>query len=490
MQQIRQQRAGGSLAMAGVLVVLSGAGLVGQDAKKWGRLTEVQVSKQAEATAVAAKVTGEIDIRHGRLENPARIFIDFAETTPAIPGQRGMVTIAAGTKLLKQVRVAENQKGLTRLVFDLATDEVDYQTIAEREAHRLVVVLRPRGAKGKLKNPLREAAPPPVVSKVRPPVLIQGPMMRATPIPDPPVLRAAVSLPRAEAGQMPYRVSGYVLRDFIAMPPVLPKPGEQRLEARKPEVAAVAARSMAAGRQSLTRVLGLKIGKVVIDPGHGGHDVGSSGPTGLLEKDVTLDIAKRLASLVEESLGSEVVLTRTEDVYISPEQRTALANLHKADLFISIHVNSSRTRTATGVETYYLNFTASPEALEVAARENASSQQSISDLSDLVKKITLKDKLDESREFAAKVQTALFAGSTRAGNRTKDRGVRKAPFIVLIGARMPSILTEVGFLSNAREEGLLKKPEYRQKIAEALLKGVQQYTDGLSHFSVAQTVGN
>lgn len=309
-------------------------------------------------------------------------------------------------------------------------------------------------------------------------------------MPEPPRLFLSARLPAPDPNELPYRVSGYVLRDFIATPPSLPRPAEPKLERRTPEATAVAAKRTTNGRQSLTRALGLKIGKVVIDPGHGGHDVGTIGATGLLEKDVTLDIAKRLGSLVEEKLGSQVVLTRTDDVYLSLEQRTALANLHKADLFISIHANSSPSKAATGIETYYLNFTSSPEAMEVAARENASSQRSVSELSDLIKKIALQDKIDESREFAAKVQSALFQGITRAGNRTRDRGVRKAPFIVLIGAQMPSILTEVGFLSNTREEGLLKKPDYRQKIAESLLRGILQYTNSLSHFDVAQTFGN
>ena len=241
-----------------------------------------------------------------------------------------------------------------------------------------------------------------------------------------------------------------------------------------------------AGDQSLTRVLGLKIGKVVIDPGHGGHDVGCSGAAGAVEKDITLDIAKRLAILLEEKLGSEVVLTRTDDTYVSLEQRTVIANQSRADLFISIHANSSTLKTVTGLETYYLNFTASPEALEVAARENASSERTVADLGSLIKKIALKDKLDESREFAGKVQSSLFIGSTKAGNRTNNRGVRKAPFIVLIGAEMPSVLTEIGFLSNPKEEVLLKRPEYRQKIAESLYRGVAQYSGTLSHFNVAQ----
>src|SRR5262249_39073728 len=157
--------------------------------------------------------------------------------------------------------------------------------------------------------------------------------------------------------------------------------------------------------------------------------------------------------------------------FIPLEGRTAIANEKKADLFLSIHANSSPYPKITGVETYYLNFTDSKEALDVASRENASSQKSIFELQDLIHKITLHEKLDESREFAGRMQTALYAFSARSFPGQKNRGVKKAPFVVLIGAQMPSVLAEVGFISNPREEQLPKKPDYRQKLAESLYKG-------------------
>jgi N-acetylmuramoyl-L-alanine amidase len=305
-------------------------------------------------------------------------------------------------------------------------------------------------------------------------------------LPDPPLLLAPYRLPKAEAASLPYRVAGFVFRDFRATRPPATPVARQAAQASGASAALAATSS---GKRSLTRVLGLKIGRVVIDPGHGGHDTGSISRSGVAEKDLTLDVAKRLGALITENLGSEVVYTRSDDSYVSLEERGAIANRSRADLFISIHANSSHHATATGVETYYLNFTSSPEALEVAARENAVSERSVNELGDLIKKIALKDKIDESREFAAKVQVALYNGASKAGNRTRDRGVRKAPFVVLIGASMPSILTEIGFLSNAKEESLLKKPEYRQKIAEALFRGVSQYTNTLSHFNLAQMAG-
>ena len=248
------------------------------------------------------------------------------------------------------------------------------------------------------------------------------------------------------------------------------------------------ARPTAAGDRSLTRALGLKIGKIVIDAGHGGHDTGTIGPNGLQEKDVVLDVAKRLGRLLETRLGAEVIYTRRDDTFIPLETRTAIANRERADLFISIHANSSRDADARGVETYYLNFTSSPEALEVAARENAVSEKSIHELQDLVKKIALKDKIDESREFAGDVQESLYGGLALNNAGVRNRGTKKAPFIVLIGANMPSILAEISFVSNPTDERKLETSEHRQRIAESLYRGVSKYVNGLSGVKVASKI--
>jgi N-acetylmuramoyl-L-alanine amidase len=245
------------------------------------------------------------------------------------------------------------------------------------------------------------------------------------------------------------------------------------------------AKPTASGDRSLIRALGLKIGKIVIDPGHGGHDTGTIGPGGLEEKDLVLDVGRRLGKLLETRLGAEVVYTRKDDTFIPLETRTAVANQARADLFVSIHANSSRDPGARGVETYYLNFTSSPAALEVAARENAVSEKSIYELQDLVKKIALKEKIEESREFAGDVQQSLHSGLAVKSPAIRDRGVKKAPFIVLIGANMPSILAEVSFVSNPTDEHRLATGEYRQRIAESLYRGIAHYVNGLSGVKVA-----
>ena len=240
-----------------------------------------------------------------------------------------------------------------------------------------------------------------------------------------------------------------------------------------------------AGERSLTRALGLKIGRIVVDAGHGGHDTGTIGPNGLLEKDLVLDVALRLGRLLETRLGADVIYTRDDDTFIPLETRTAVANEHQADLFISVHANSSPDTTARGVETYYLNFTSNPDALEVAARENAVSEKSVFELQDLVKKITLKEKIEESRELASDVQQSLYIGLAGKHSTLRDRGVKKAPFVVLIGANMPSILAEISFVSNPTDAAKLETPEYREKIADSLYKGIAKYAGGLSGVKVA-----
>ena len=247
-----------------------------------------------------------------------------------------------------------------------------------------------------------------------------------------------------------------------------------------PATPARAAVKTAEGETSLVRALGLKIHRIVIDAGHGGHDSGTIGAGGMEEKEVVLDVALRVGRLLHERLGAEVIYTRSDDTFIPLETRTAIANKAQADLFLSIHANSSPDASARGVETYYLNFTAQPDALEVAARENAVSGQSIHQLSDLVKKITLKDKLAESREFATDVEESLYGGLARGNEGLKNRGVKKAPFVVLIGANMPSVLAEISFITNPKDAAQLRETDYRQRLAESLYRGVARYASGLS----------
>jgi N-acetylmuramoyl-L-alanine amidase len=403
-----------------------------------------------EVTRIAVEVSGEFEFRTDRLHNPERIYFDILNSRPRLDARRAY-SQTLDDKLVLKVRAAENTLSITRIVLDLAT-EVQVSTSQLTNPDRLIIELRPSTGAPTLPTAVPLSLPP-------------------TPIPA--ILKAdvpAAPLPRAPAPP-PVRVD----------PPVSTTASRAaKTEALVVETATAAKRT-STGNTSLVRALGLKIGRVVIDPGHGGHDQGTEGPKGLLEKDLVLDIAMRVGKLIESRMGAEVIYTRTDDTFIPLEARTALANEKKADLFLSIHANNSPLPRIAGVETYYRNMTTSKDALDVAARENATATRSIADLEDLLHKVMMGDKVEESKEFAARVQQALYAFSARNFPGTKDRGVKKAPFVVLAGAKSPSVLVEIGFLSNAKEEALLKKTDYRQKLAEALFRGVSRYGESLSH---------
>ncbi|MGD0873088.1 MAG: N-acetylmuramoyl-L-alanine amidase [Bryobacteraceae bacterium] len=446
-----------------------------------------------DATRVAIEVSGSFEFRTDRLHNPERVYYDILNSIPRIKGRR-LYSEAVDDKLLLRIRIAETAKGVTRVVLDLG-DNVEPTSSTLTNPNRLIVELRhapgstPTSAPTLIAAPTETSAaasPAPLASA--PPIAIQSPpstvkpvasLVPATPGPTPPATTPPAAKPSAAT---PSPATLPAAKPPAAKPPVTAPPAAAPMG---PEEIASAARHTSSGQNSLIRALGLKINRVVIDPGHGGHDNGTEGPKGLLEKDLVLDVSQRLGRLIEDRMAAEVIYTRTDDTFVPLEGRTALANEKKADLFLSIHANSSSISKIAGVETFYLNITGTRDALDLAARENASAQTSIFELQDIIKKITLHDKSEESLEFAKRIQAALFSFSAKNIPASKDRGVKSAPFIVLIGANMPSVLAEIGFLSNPREEALLKKSDYRDKLAEALYKGIERYATGLSHFQVA-----
>jgi N-acetylmuramoyl-L-alanine amidase len=439
------------------------------------KVTTVRFWSLGDTTRIAIEVSKEFEFKSDRLAFPDRLFFDILGAKPAL-GIKGMSTIPVGDSLVKQIRIAETQRGTTRVVIDLQSG-AEFTASQLSSPDRLMVELRNADTTS------------PSLSRATTGGRTMRDAQKAAPAPDMVAEQIQIEPPPPLKPSAESRVPAMVLQPkpvtVARVEPVdLPQVTPRATTPRETGAPAAARRGTVADR-SLTRVLGLKLGRVVIDPGHGGHDVGTAGPGGLYEKDLVLDVAQRLGALIERRLNSEVVYTRSDDTFIPLQERTAIANQHKADLFLSIHANSSPVSSASGIESYYLNFTTSKSALEVAARENAGSDRSIYDLKDLVQQITLKDKVEESREFAAKVQNSMMSLASRTNAASKDRGVRKAPFVVLIGASMPSVLVEIGFLSNPKDEAMMKKPEYRQKIAEALYKGLSQYANGLSHFQVA-----
>lgn len=564
--------------------IIAAASLIASGARPEA-VTAVRFWSQGDATRVAVEVTGPFDFKYDHLDNPYRVFFDIPGAHPDL-GRKGMNVIRVNDRLVRQIRVAETQRGVTRVVLDLTeqatvttsklenpdrliievsavearrsktstvepgrrdgsrdglsaaardaerqtapreserkadlTDQAASRKSAGRESQIIPVEEKSTAIRQDAPAALAETAPAPRV--FQPPYMPKGPRERWRFEPvvlDPPPLERASAWqttimpndPLALMSMQPLRVPGppmvmakvtrpaplavgapVLVAERVVATPRETLPRESTVRATPPDAGRIGlpAKTPAARDESMIRALGLKVGRIVIDAGHGGHDTGSIGPGGLLEKDLVLDVALRLGALIQQRLGYEVIYTRTDDTFIPLEERTAIANEKHADLFLSIHANSSMYKTVAGVETYYLNFTTSKAALDVAARENATSNKTVFELRDLLQKIALKDKVDESREFALRIQNAMYAMSAKSSSRARDRGVRKAPFVVLIGASMPSVLAEIGFISNPHDEAMMRRSEYRQKIAEALFKGVGSYAATLSHYQVAETRG-
>jgi N-acetylmuramoyl-L-alanine amidase len=495
------------------------------------RVTGIRHWSTPDYTRVAIDVESDVKFSSQRIATPARIFFDLSGTKLASTLVGKSFDVDDG--FLKKVRVAQFAPGRTRVVLEV-DNLSDYDAFLLPNPYRLIIDIHGKNGRAKHKEAGETSLPeearvvaPKLAGEAGSNSLATKSTDLAPAAPQTAVVKRVVDadddddadVPASESAKQNVRVVKKELvtsRNVVASKKVIDNDLESQsdgLDSGAPDAVRGKAvgsrhrgttRTLASGRagsasdldireakptasgdRSLIRALGLKIGKIVIDPGHGGHDTGTIGPNGLEEKDLVLEVSRRLGKLLETRLGAEVVYTRKDDTFIPLETRTAIANQARADLFVSIHANSSHDPDARGVETYYLNFTSSPEALEVAARENAVSEKSIYELQDLVKKIALKEKIEESREFAGDVQASLHSGLAVKSPAIRDRGVKKAPFIVLIGANMPSILAEISFVSNPTDEHRLATSEYRERIAESLYRGIAKYVNGLSGVKVA-----
>jgi N-acetylmuramoyl-L-alanine amidase len=422
-------------------------------------LKHIQRTVLPESVRVTVELDREVPYHEERISGPDRVFFDLkgAELAPGLMDR----TLTFTDDIVRQIRTGRHPDSTVRVVLDLA-GVARYSVFTLYNPFRLVIdcerpVSATVAASGPAAlpasapaahSPVSDAAAPPAPS-VRPP----APDAAGAPISP---VRSPVESSGSERAEPP---------PAVAPPPILPS-------------APTVPSSNAAGGFSLARQLGLGVSRIVIDPGHGGHDPGAMVP-GLREADLTLDVALRLEKLLQKEPGVEVVLTRRSDVYVPLEERTAIANREDADLFLSIHANASRNTAARGVETYFLSFASSPDAEAVAARENSSSGSAMRNLPDIIKAIALNTKLDESRDLAATVQEALVTRLRRSNQQLRNLGVKKAPFVVLIGANMPSVLAEMAFLTNRQEAQLLKTVAYKQRIAEALLEAVLKYRQSL-----------
>jgi N-acetylmuramoyl-L-alanine amidase len=418
-------------------------------------LSEIHRALLPDGVRVTLDLESEVAYRQVEVDGPRRVFFDLkgVKTSTALQD----ATLKYDEDVVKEIRLGRHPQNTVRVVLDLTGADA-YSVYSLYNPYRLVVDVRRPAAVPSPPPPLVASLPatPPVKSVVAPPGRAVGASALKTPVPPPRLKDVEVD---DEKAALPSRPSGMAR----VVPPAPPSANSN-------------------GKFSISRQLGLSVSRVVIDAGHGGHDPGAQG-NGVNEAELTLDVALRLQKLLDKQAGMEVVMTRDSDTFIPLQERTAIANREGADLFLSIHANASRNAQARGVETYFLNFATNREAEAVAARENAGSGQTMHNLPDIVKAIALNNKINESRDFADIVQKSMMRRLSPRSKQIRDLGVKQAPFVVLIGAGMPSVLAEISFLTNKQEGSLLKTAAYRQQIAQALFEAVVSYQQDLKRMN-------
>ena len=411
-------------------------------------LKDIHRTLMPDGVRITIDLDREVAYHQEEVDNPKRVFFDL-KGVKAAPSLQD-TALKFDDDVVREIRLGRHPQNTTRVVLDLQGVDA-YNVYPLYGPYRLVIDFK-RSATAKATG----AVPPPLVASLPapPPPTESNPAPLAATTPPP--------APKAESK------------------PSTPKTNPATTLPSKPAagIAVAPPATNSNGKFSLSRQLGLGVSRIVIDAGHGGHDPGAHG-NGINESELTLDIALRLQKLLQKQPGVDVVMTRDSDVFIPLQERTAIANREGADLFLSIHANASRSPAARGIETYFLNFATNPEAEAVAARENAGSAQTMHNLPDIVKAIALNNKINESRDFAETVQKSMVRRLKTRNKTLRDLGVKQAPFVVLIGAGMPSVLAEMSFLTNKQEGSLLKTGAYRQQIAQALYDAVVSYQQAL-----------
>ncbi len=435
------------------------------------RIRDVKTWNSENSARIIVTLDDTIAFNAARIAAPDRIYFDLhrAKLTPDIAKKNWDVKDG----LLKSLRLGQNKDGVVRLVLDV-NGARDYSAYLLANPYRLVIDVHAKPLASSASEVANAATPAPTATTKNAKADTENTDSKSGAVAGETVSVSTESKAAPAAAKTPAAV---VSKQAAAKS----KADNTKTAALTPPTESKPTRD---GQRSLTRALGLKISRIVIDPGHGGHDTGTIGPHGLMEKDLCLDVALRLGHEIEEKLpGAEVIYTRKDDTFVPLEERTAIANEAKADLFISVHANSSHDAAARGIETYYLNFATSEESMAVAARENALAQSSLHDLQDIIKKIARNEKVEESKELASDIQDSLTHRLQLVSQDERNRGVKKAPFVVLIGANMPSVLSEISFISNPSDEKLLKKTDQRQRVADGLYRGIASYLESLNSLS-------
>ena len=415
---------------------------------------------------VTVHLDGEVRFRSEQIQDPSRLFFDFRGTETTEPLRNATLTF--DDDVVREIRLGRHPNHTTRLVLD-TEDVSDYHVFTLYDPFRLVVDCRRT-------HPQTEEAAPTLEAAVSHPVPA-APAPRPVPEEAPRERSLAAARGDFEAGSTEVTDVDRAFETADPMPPADTAAAVEGLTsagvpADGPPIPLPAANST--GSYSLARQLGLGVSRIVIDAGHGGLDPGARAH-GLVEADLVLDIAHRLEQRLSFYPSLEVVLTRRTDDYVPLEARTALARRVGADLFLSIHANANRRPQTRGVETYILNFSTDPAVEELAARENVTGIGRMGNLQQLVQAIATNNKLEESRDFAELVQASMLKKLRGVDPSVPDLGVKQAPFVVLIGADIPSILTEISFVTNDHDATMLQTETYRDLIADALLEGVLRY---------------
>jgi N-acetylmuramoyl-L-alanine amidase len=410
---------------------------------------------------VTVELDREVPFYQERLDGPARLFFDLkgTRTVPSLVD----ATFRYDSDIVRHIRLGRHPNSTTRVVLDLEnvsrysvfTLYSPYRIVIDAERSGIVPTTLPT-------VPARQLDDEETAGTHSAPAAARPAHIAAT---------SASTAHTASVDKTKDRPNASDAAHTAANTPVI---------AGKP----LTPSTNSSGKFSVARQLGLGVSRIVIDAGHGGHDPGASA-FGISEAELVLDVTLRLEKLLQHQEGVEVVLTRRTNEYIALDERTDMANRESADLFLSVHANASSNGAARGVETYFLNFALNPQAEAVAARENAASGRTMSSLPSIIKAITLNSKLNESRDFASAIQRSLVRGLRPRNKTLKDLGVKQAPFMVLIGAAMPSVLAEISFVTNRQEARLLKTPAYRQRIAESLLAGILRYQQSLKKVQTA-----
>jgi N-acetylmuramoyl-L-alanine amidase len=428
-------------------------------------IREIKRTVLPDAVRVTIELDGEVPFHDERIGDPDRVFLDLPGTRPSAALVDKTLRFASDADLVRQVRIGRHPNNTTRVVLD-AGGVLSYSVYPLYGPYRLVIDC--------VRTPPvmiveEKLAPLPELKPLASRSITVG-WTRRVPSATP-VNRAAIARARVVEEVPTVAVAASVAPvGPLALPaPPSPPPGPPL---------------PSSGGLSIARQLGLGVSRIVIDPGHGGHDPGAKGK-GVTEAELVLDIAQRVEKLLAKVPGVDVILTRRSDDFIPLPERTAIANREGADLFLSIHANASPNAQAHGIETFFLNFATNTSAAAVAARENATSTLAMGEMPDIVKAIALNNKVDESRDFATHVQRAMFERLRTSNKMVKDLGVKQAPFVVLIGATMPSVLAEISFVTNPQEAKLLKGNAYRQKIAESLFAAIRKYQTSLKAATTA-----